>query len=690
MFISSPYIKFPVASLLCKIFESKNDSRFSVRLLTRIRVSDLIDGASDLEAFEKLLQLEEISGQDVTVKCISNLHAKVYVFDENSAIVTSSNLTPSGLKSNIEYGIEVTEQDTIQQILEDMNTYWHAAETLTAVMIEQVGNRLKMTESVVTVDQALRQSEIDSHNRELSLPVPSIGKRFAPQGRDIDSAELDNLREDISPVSKYRKRSRVIITHPEISIDDTPHVDRDIIEQGMEGSVIETESSYSELEEDSVEWLINELKSDVNQRRRRARVRLNVLFALDNSCVVPYISELAIANLNICCRFLKHLQDSKLAVSHLLQILRLAEAERGALPNPVLKTLGDRAPEVLFSYLRQALERPLAASAKLNAIEWLKNSAIKLHMQEKNSAFEILERFTGGKLEKGINDKLCNAALIAIGQIGSAKSKEYLRNAFNQAQKLRLPLQTQMSILRGFIAAGMSSDDESMLLRLSQSHLVRFRLMSVKALSQLDESSWQRLADMAKSDSDEEVRIQAMRALVKLNITDAEKVLFKLYEDESDEQVKDSISSLIKRCQESNLDPAESNEPPSPSTISELKSSDHRVRRKAAKSLGKSKHDSAVAPLCEALRDENGIVRVTAAEALGTISNKESPFPLIEVLENDTYHHARAAAAKALGQFDDKRIVNVLRNGLNDSSGEVKKWCLRSINKWTANHMSKN
>ena len=182
MFISSPYIKYPVASLLCKILESKHDPGLSVRLLTRIRISDLIDGASDLEAFEKLLQLAEIYGQDVAIKCISNLHAKVYVFDENSAIVTSSNLTLSGLNSNIEYGIEVTERGTIQQILDDMNTYWHAAEPLTAVMIERVGNRLKTTESVVAVDQTFKQSKTHSQTSDSSIPVPSIGRRFAPRG----------------------------------------------------------------------------------------------------------------------------------------------------------------------------------------------------------------------------------------------------------------------------------------------------------------------------------------------------------------------------------------------------------------------------------------------------------------------------------------------------------------------------
>ena len=103
--------------------------------------------------FEKLLQLEELEGVNAEIRCISNLHAKVYIFDQNSAIVTSSNLTSSGLKSNIEYGIEVTDPLAIQQILDDMAAYWSTAEILTAEMLEQVGERLETTESVVKVDQ---------------------------------------------------------------------------------------------------------------------------------------------------------------------------------------------------------------------------------------------------------------------------------------------------------------------------------------------------------------------------------------------------------------------------------------------------------------------------------------------------------------------------------------------------------
>ena len=542
LFISSPYIKYPVAGLLCEILQSKHNPNVSVEILTRVRIQDLIDGASDLEAFEKLLQLAEVPGLEVTVKCISNLHAKVYIFDENSAIVTSSNLTPSGLKSNVEYGIEITEQIAIQQILDDMYAYWSTAETLTVEMIEQVAERLEATESVVTVNQLLRQKKKHS-----PISLPRIGKRLIPRGQDVEFAELDNLREGIITVSKYRKKSKVIITHPEVpsDVEAEPNVDDNLTDGEIGESTIEIESSYSELEEDSAEWLISELKSDGKQRRKEARRRLEALFFLDNSCILPYVAKLANANLKLCCTFLGHLQDREVAVSHLLHILNMARTERGSrsLPNKALRTLNDIAPERLLLFLCKAIKEPLSSKAKLRAIESLKNAAVKLKIKEKDSAIEILKSLT-----ENTNSMVCNAAYSALGAVGEIK---YLRNVFNQAQRLKIPLNTQMSILTGLIDGGVSPEDERMFVRLTYSRFTRFRVMSVRALCQFEKKYWQRLLDMAKSDSNADVRIQAISALVKIDSTTAHKVLIKLLEDNPEERIKNTIYSLIQKHEES-------------------------------------------------------------------------------------------------------------------------------------------
>lgn len=678
LYLSSPYIKNAIATLFYEVLRSKPDLNLSIQILTRIRIQDLIDGASDLEAFSKLLQLEELEGVNAEIRCISNLHAKVYIFDQNSAIVTSSNLTPSGLKSNIEYGIEVTDPTAIQQMLVDMGNYWDAAETLTTEMLEQVAKRLETTESVVKVDQAAQQTENQSLTPNPSTPINSISKRLTPLGQDIENPELDDLRATISTSkSKYRKKARVIITRSEDSTEVENELDFDSVStQKKKESTIEIETSYSELENDSVKELISALKDDEKKKRKEARVRLEALFVLDEFYIVPYIAELSRANLNLCCQFLKLLQDRRLAVSHLLDILNAFKAENGSLPFLVLKILNDLAPERLFSFLCKVVKDPLSNNAKRHVIEELKNAIVKLNLEEDDSAIGILKDLAENTDNR---PKVRKAAYLALGQIGGTKSISYLRNTFKQARRLKIPLENQMSILSGLIAAGITPTDELMFMRLTYDPLVRFRSISIRALRQNGEKYWHRLSAMAESDPNVDVRTQAVRALVNIDEAAAHKILIKLQESEPEGKLRKTISSLIQRYEESIRNLPVDEKHLLQSLTADLQSSDHKIRRKAARDLRKLKHISAVQPLCNALKHEDKLVRTTAAESLGTISNNSSVPLLIEMLENDPYSHARAAAAKALGTIGDKRALEAISNGLTDKSSNVRKWCWDSI-----------
>jgi HEAT repeat protein len=245
-----------------------------------------------------------------------------------------------------------------------------------------------------------------------------------------------------------------------------------------------------------------------------------------------------------------------------------------------------------------------------------------------------------------------------------------------------MPSYTQVSILKGLIAGGVTSDDEPMFVRLTNSHFVTCRVMSIKVLRQFGKKYWDRLFDMAKSDPNAEVKNQAIRALVNIDSTTAHKVLIKLLEDNSEERIKNTISSLIQKHEEFIRELLVDEKQLLQSAMSDLQSPDQRVRRKASRTLGQLKHVSAVQTLCDTLKDEDGIVRATAAEALESIGDNAPLFSLIEVLENDSCHHARAAAAKALGrcgQVGYKRVLDALLNGLNDSNGIVRKWCSDSL-----------
>lgn len=672
LYLSSPYIKNTIASFLYEILRSKPDLNLSIKILTRIKIQDLIEGASDLEAFEKLLEIDKLPGIKAEVRCISNLHAKVYIFDEDSAIVTSSNLTPSGLKSNIEYGIEIKDSTAIQQMLNDMEAYWYNAETLNMETIKEIWKRMQATESVVKVDRIGPAPKNRSVTTNPSIPIQGAGKRLKSMGQDIENAELDNLYATTSPTtSRYPKKARVFISTSDNLVDDEDAIGNDNPSIDLERErFIEIESSYSEFEENSVEQLISELKDDNKKRRQRSRMHLEALFVLDGSCIEPYIVELSSANLNLCCSLLKHLQNSRLAVQHLLRILNTAKDESGSLPVKVLKSLNYIAPDTLFSFLCKAVKEPLSHNAKEHAIEELKNAIVKLDLQDNDSAIETLIDLT-----EETHLKVRNAAYIALGQVGSVKSIDYLRNSFKQAKRRKIPLGTQMSILNGLIAAGIVPNDELMFVRLTYSPIVRFRSISIKALRQIGEKYWERISTMAESDQNVEVRTQAAKTLVEINATKAYKVLIKLKENEPDEKLNKTIISLIHKAGEKQLDEKQLLK----NAISGLQSTDSKVRRKSVRILNKLKQVSAGQYLQTVLSDEDGIVRAAAAEALGSIKDNLSVPKLTEMLENDSYDHARAAAAKALGLIGDKRAVEAIVRGLKDKNGYVRKWCWNSI-----------
>jgi len=98
--IISPFIKVGVVTRLLKGTSS------ALQVVTRYNLDDFAVGVSDIAALRALL---DAGGQ---VRGIRGLHAKVYLFGEARAIVTSANLTRAALERNYEFGI-VSEEETV-------------------------------------------------------------------------------------------------------------------------------------------------------------------------------------------------------------------------------------------------------------------------------------------------------------------------------------------------------------------------------------------------------------------------------------------------------------------------------------------------------------------------------------------------------------------------------------------------
>ncbi len=107
--LCAPYIKTHIVE---EIINRKNvDTNLIV--VTSSSLPVFATGGSDLEAIRTLLD------NNISVYNYQDLHAKIYMFDDVKAIVTSANLTNSGFYRNYEYGLFLDDTDIITQFKND-------------------------------------------------------------------------------------------------------------------------------------------------------------------------------------------------------------------------------------------------------------------------------------------------------------------------------------------------------------------------------------------------------------------------------------------------------------------------------------------------------------------------------------------------------------------------------------------
>jgi phosphatidylserine/phosphatidylglycerophosphate/cardiolipin synthase-like enzyme len=95
---ASPFITKEGALFVDKHLSRKVRNTGVFRIITNLSPNNIVQGATDPRALQFLA--DHVNG--LTVWHLPKLHAKVYVADVRSAIVTSANLTSGGLTQNYE------------------------------------------------------------------------------------------------------------------------------------------------------------------------------------------------------------------------------------------------------------------------------------------------------------------------------------------------------------------------------------------------------------------------------------------------------------------------------------------------------------------------------------------------------------------------------------------------------------
>ncbi len=105
MLVGSPYVN----NGLFKFADMVPDE-VSKTLVTRTDLYDFAHGSSSLETLCTLAE------RGVVIRSLRRLHAKMYIFDDAAALVTSANATTSGMWRNLECGLITDDVEVVAQL----------------------------------------------------------------------------------------------------------------------------------------------------------------------------------------------------------------------------------------------------------------------------------------------------------------------------------------------------------------------------------------------------------------------------------------------------------------------------------------------------------------------------------------------------------------------------------------------
>jgi hypothetical protein len=118
--ISSPYVgEQPCERIARAATRLGRASPLSVLLVTDLSSGVLLSGATNVAAIAALAD----AIPSAEVRFLPSIHAKVYVADRKTAIVTSANMTSGGLHRNIEYGVRLNDVTMVTQVRTDITDY---------------------------------------------------------------------------------------------------------------------------------------------------------------------------------------------------------------------------------------------------------------------------------------------------------------------------------------------------------------------------------------------------------------------------------------------------------------------------------------------------------------------------------------------------------------------------------------
>src|SRR4030042_490627 len=198
VYLACPYIKVNTALLIANNVNHEADFKY----INSFKLAHFLTGASDLEA------LRILGSTNCKQKNIQKLHAKLFILDD-TAIITSGNLTPGGLRNNLEYGV-IIEDEIVDNIKTDYLDMFNNREYpfITFEVINRAQNILdsvpkqKQRKIRISEKQLFDEAQFDqSITDRFDGGIKSILSNLSPWEKDVFDCLLD-INDDVFTLQK--------------------------------------------------------------------------------------------------------------------------------------------------------------------------------------------------------------------------------------------------------------------------------------------------------------------------------------------------------------------------------------------------------------------------------------------------------------------------------------------------------
>lgn len=177
--LCSPYIGREPCERIANDLLRRNRTEIDILVLTDLSPANMLSGATDVSA---LIGLSEALPR-TDIRILPTVHAKVYVADHAFAMVTSGNLTQSGLRRNLEYGVAFSDANLVKQIRSDILEYRCVGSSITLL-------QLRIFEGIVSELSEFRNHVTKSLKQELAMEFDA---KLKEAGETVLRARVEGL-----------------------------------------------------------------------------------------------------------------------------------------------------------------------------------------------------------------------------------------------------------------------------------------------------------------------------------------------------------------------------------------------------------------------------------------------------------------------------------------------------------------